>query len=566
MRRRDFITLLGGAAAAWPLAARAQQPRMPVIGYLSGRSAESDAAMLAALRRGLGEGGYIEGQNIAIEYRFSDGQYDRLPALMTELTGRQVSVLVVAGVAGTVSGQMRASQIPIVFNVGGDPVRAGLVASMNRPGGNITGIFTDPVLPGKDFGLLHELVPDAKTVAVLVDASFTDSLWLTEAREAAATLGVQLRVLVAGSDSELDSAFATLNRERADAMVVTTSPFFVSRAKQIVALVARYRVHSPGGSRAPWATARGAAARRHDCGFRHARDALRQLNPATKCRCFQASSSPLSKPFPSAAATNALPALKPVSITMLMKTNFDAVITNDQRAHMAKYVRKTIGKIAKTKFKKDPLVVEDLSRSASEISSAYKRHGFVLEEALRTALKTRADLRAWTEKIAVPGQRKKIQTDLLTYQAATGTLAAYEVKRSLINLDDQAADRVEERLTALLPELPNYALSKKLSVTVCKVAAVGYYDLKSTRIGAHAVIASPDLSTEFGTLAMKFIEDVNDYFRHCLLRRQAPHLVGALQQMAGLPAFREAVGPADAASSPIAFIPLEAATHPWDAL
>ena len=131
MRRREFISVMGGAAA-WPLAARAQQPRMPVIGYLSGRSAESDAAMLAALRRGLGEGGYIEGQNIAIEYRFSDGQYDRLPALMTELTGRQVSVLVVAGVAGTVSGQMRASQIPIVFNVGDDPVRAGLVARSCR--------------------------------------------------------------------------------------------------------------------------------------------------------------------------------------------------------------------------------------------------------------------------------------------------------------------------------------------------------------------------------------------------------------------------------------------------
>ena len=218
---------------------------MPVIGYLSGRSAESDAAMLAALRRGLGEGGYIEGQNIAIEYRFSNGQYDRLPALMTELTSRQVSVLVVAGVAGgagTVAGQMRASQIPIVFNVGDDPVRAGLVASINRPGGNMTGIFVSLVQTGKNFGLLHELVPDAKTVATLVDATTTDSLRLTEAREAAATLGVQLRVLVAGSDSELDSAFATLNRERADAMVVTTSPFFVSRAKQIVALVARYRV------------------------------------------------------------------------------------------------------------------------------------------------------------------------------------------------------------------------------------------------------------------------------------------------------------------------------------
>jgi putative ABC transport system substrate-binding protein len=141
-----------------------------------------------------------------------------------------------------VSGQMRALQIPIVFIVGVDPVRSGLVASMNRPGGNMTGIFTSLVRRGTNFGLLHELVPDAKTVAMLVDLSTIDSLRLTEAREAATMLGVQLRVLVAGSDSELDSAFATLNRERADAMVVTTSPFFVSRAKQIVALVARDRV------------------------------------------------------------------------------------------------------------------------------------------------------------------------------------------------------------------------------------------------------------------------------------------------------------------------------------
>jgi putative ABC transport system substrate-binding protein len=197
-----------------------------------------------ALRRGLREGGYVEGQNITIEYRFSDGQYDRLPALMTELTGRQVSVLVVAGVAGTdgtVTQQMRASQIPIVFNVGGDPVRAGLVASMNRPGGNMTGI-SGFELTGKNFGLLHELVPDAKTVATLVDARVADSAELRGAREAAATLGVQVRVLVAGSDGELDSAFATLNRERVDAMVVSTTPFLISRAKQIVALVARYRV------------------------------------------------------------------------------------------------------------------------------------------------------------------------------------------------------------------------------------------------------------------------------------------------------------------------------------
>ena len=247
MRRRDFITLLGGAAAARPLAARAQQPAMPVIAYLSSRSAESDVSMLVAFRRGLNETGYVEGRNLAIEYRFADGQYARLPALATDLIRRQVAVIVYAGARNPSNPdsawqQLRASQIPIVFNTGQDPVRAGLVASFNRPGGNITGISTlVNLLTGKSLGLLHELVPNARTIALLHSALSLNTA-VNDARAATATLGLQLIVLNADTNSEIDAAFATLNQQRADAMVVATSPFFVTRAKQIAALVASHRL------------------------------------------------------------------------------------------------------------------------------------------------------------------------------------------------------------------------------------------------------------------------------------------------------------------------------------
>ena len=247
MRRRDFITLLGGAAAARPLAVRAQQPALPVIAYLSSRSAESDVSMLVAFRRGLNETGYVEGRNLAIEYRFADGQYARLPALATDLIRRQVAVIVYAGAPSPSNPdaawqQLRASQIPIVFNTGQDPVRAGLVASFNRPGGNITGISTlVNLLTGKSLGLLHELVPNARTIALLHSALSLNTA-VIDARAATATLGLQLIVLNADTNSEIDAAFATLNQQRADAMVVATSPFFVTRAKQIAALVASHRL------------------------------------------------------------------------------------------------------------------------------------------------------------------------------------------------------------------------------------------------------------------------------------------------------------------------------------
>jgi putative tryptophan/tyrosine transport system substrate-binding protein len=245
MRRREFIAGLG-SAAAWSVVSRAQQSGVPVIGYLSARSAESDVAMLAAFRRGLAELGYAEGRNVTIEYRFADGQIDRLPALAMDLIDRHVAVIMYAGARDPPEDAawqpLRASNIPIVFNGGYDLVRSGLISSFNRPGGNITGIFPlNILLLGKHMGLLHELVPDTKTIAVLVSQEAKDTV-TGEARESAATLGVQLLFILADSEGEIDAAFAAMNRQRAEALVVVTSPFFVTRAKLIASLAARYRV------------------------------------------------------------------------------------------------------------------------------------------------------------------------------------------------------------------------------------------------------------------------------------------------------------------------------------
>jgi len=244
MRRREFITLLGGAAA-WPLTARAQQRAMPVIGYLSGRTADSDASMLVSVRRGLGDVGYAEGRNVAIEYRFADGRYDRLSVPLTDLTQRKVGVIVIAGFALSeeLVQQVRASPIPIVFNAGGDPVRFGLVASMNRPGGNVTGVIgLARELSGKQLGLLRDLVPKAATIAALFDPGLGRDTTLREARDATAALGQKLLVLEASTAEEVDAEFARLNQEPADAMLVATSPFFLTRAEQIVTLAARNRI------------------------------------------------------------------------------------------------------------------------------------------------------------------------------------------------------------------------------------------------------------------------------------------------------------------------------------
>jgi putative ABC transport system substrate-binding protein len=245
MNRRDFITLLGGAAA-WPLVASAQQRAMPVIGYLSGRTADSDASMLVSVRRGLGDVGYAEGRNVAIEYRFANGRYDRVSAQLTDLTQRKVGVIVLVGSGSSeeLVQQVRASPIPIVFGAT-DPVRLGAVASMNRPGGNVTGIaaLTND-LSGKQLGLLHDLVPKAATIATLIDPrlGYVRLNAVRDARDATAALGQKLLVLEASTAEEIDAQFANLDQEPADAMLVIASPFFLTRARQIAALAARHRI------------------------------------------------------------------------------------------------------------------------------------------------------------------------------------------------------------------------------------------------------------------------------------------------------------------------------------
>jgi putative ABC transport system substrate-binding protein len=253
MRRRQFITLLGGAAA-WPLKARAQQPGMPVIAFINGGSADANAGNVAAFRKGLNEIGYFEGQNVTVEYHWLEGQYDRLPALMADLVRHRVAVIVTPGNnAASLAAKAATATIPIVFGVGDDPVKLGLVASLARPGGNATGInfFTNEVV-AKRLRLLHDLVPKAVRVAVLLNPANPSSAEATlrQVQEAASALGLQIQVLNATTIGEIDAAFATLARKRPDAVFLAADAFFVSRRGQFSTLTAVNKIPAAYGNRA----------------------------------------------------------------------------------------------------------------------------------------------------------------------------------------------------------------------------------------------------------------------------------------------------------------------------
>src|ERR1700730_6497115 len=242
MRRRAFITLIGAAAAGWPLAAAGHHPPMPVIGMLNPGTREALRQSVAAFNAGLKESGYVEGQSVAVDYQFAEGRFDRLPALASELVRRQVAVLVVGTTPGALAAKQATATIPIVFATGSDPVQDGLVASLNRPGSNLTGVYMFASgLEAKRFGLLHEMVPKATTIAVLINPNFADAEnQVRDVQAAANRLGVQLIIMGANAQSDFDAAFATLVQQRAGALQVCASPFFNARRQQLVALAARH--------------------------------------------------------------------------------------------------------------------------------------------------------------------------------------------------------------------------------------------------------------------------------------------------------------------------------------
>jgi ABC-type uncharacterized transport system substrate-binding protein len=245
IRRREFIALLGGATA-WPLAARAQQPAMPVVGLVTGGSPEAAVRMGGGFRRGLNEGGYVEGQNVTVEYQWLDGQYDRLPSLMADLVRRRVAVIATPGSnPAALAAKAATTTIPIVFGVGADPIELGLVASLARPGGNATGInFFVADIAAKRLGLLHDLVPKAVRIAVLINPAnaSTAEATLRDMPEAARAIGLQIVVLNASTGREIEAAFATLVRDRADALFVGADAFFNSRRVQLANMAARHAI------------------------------------------------------------------------------------------------------------------------------------------------------------------------------------------------------------------------------------------------------------------------------------------------------------------------------------
>jgi putative ABC transport system substrate-binding protein len=245
-KRREFITLLGGAAVAWPVAARAQQPAMPVIGLLASESPDPYANRVRAFRQGLDETGYVEGRNVTIEYRWAEGRNDRLPALAADLVRRQVSVIAAPGsTPGALAAKAATTKIPIVFVTGADPIAAGLVQSLSRPGGNVTGVATLNVEVGpKRLQLLHEVVPAASTMALLVNPTnptLADAL-VRDAQAAARPLGLQLHVLHARTAPDFDKAFASVAELRAGALVIGADIYFNSQIEQLAALTLRHAV------------------------------------------------------------------------------------------------------------------------------------------------------------------------------------------------------------------------------------------------------------------------------------------------------------------------------------
>jgi putative ABC transport system substrate-binding protein len=253
MRRREFISLIGGATA-WPLTARAQQPTMPVIGFIRDGSADAAARFVAAFRKGLNETGYVEGRNVTVEYHWLEGRYDRLPALLADLVRRQVAVIATPGNVPAIAAKAAIATIPIVFGVGDDPIQLGLVTSLARPSGNVTGInFFVQEVTAKRLRLLHDLVPKAVRVAVLVNPAnaAVETTTLREVQEAAPAIGLQIQILKASTIGEIDEAFATLARERPDALFVAGDAFFLDRRVQFATLTARDRIPATYSVREP---------------------------------------------------------------------------------------------------------------------------------------------------------------------------------------------------------------------------------------------------------------------------------------------------------------------------
>ena len=253
MRRREFITLLGGAAVAWPVAVDAQQPAMPVVGFINSGSPEGMVRPAAAFRSALSEAGYIEGQNVTVEYHWLDGRHDGLPALIADLVRRRVAVIATPGnTQAAIAAKAATATIPIVFGGGDDPVKDGLVTSLAQPGGNVTGTnFFFGEVAAKRLGLLHDLVPKAVRIAVLVDpanASITERI-LRDMPEAARAMGLQIQILNANTRSEIEAAFAAIARDQADALFVAPGAFFTSRRGQLATLAARDRVPTSCGNR-----------------------------------------------------------------------------------------------------------------------------------------------------------------------------------------------------------------------------------------------------------------------------------------------------------------------------